>query len=134
MGQKYEWQSLDNVETTAAALQEAASHLVAVALAMRENAMQQALFPWTQRQWDCLDVIITLGSQCESVIPSQVTAKRQNRPSQYEIAKKRSAITVAGRKARGAAPAETTPETTPETKKRGRPTKSAAAKKKKGST
>lgn len=118
MGQKYEWQSLANIETTAAALQEVASQLVHVAMKMRENSMEQALFPWTQRQWDSLDVMITLGSECSLVIPAQVTAKQQNRPSKYEVIKKKSAITVSQRKAR---------QSTREPKRaRGRPKKGQA--------
>ena len=87
---KYEPKSVDVVTSTADSLKKATEQLTQVAFEMQQHHMKQALFPWTQRQWDCLDVIITLANQCLAVLPSQIVAKTQNRPSQYEVMQKRS--------------------------------------------
>ena len=102
MGVKYEWKSSELVTSTAESLKKATEQLTQVALEMQQHGMPEALFPWTQRQWDCLDVIITLASQCHAVLPAQLLAKQQNRPSQYEVMQKKSRRDVAARKARGA--------------------------------
>jgi hypothetical protein len=117
MGVKYEWKSSELVTSTAESLKKATEQLTQVALEMQQHDMPQALFPWTQRQWDCLDVIITLASQCVAVLPAQMVAKAQDRPSQYEVMQKRSRRDVEARKARNSAPAGTPP------KPRGRPRK-----------
>jgi hypothetical protein len=116
MGVKYEWKSSEIVASTAESLKKATEQLTQVALEMQQHGLDEALFPWTQRQWACLDVIITLANQCLAVLPAQVIAKQQERPSQYEIMQKKSRRDVAVRKARnaGAPP-----------KPRGRPKKKA---------
>lgn len=100
MGIKYERRTLIDVETTAEGLQEAASHLVGVASAMREAGMDTALFPWTKRQWDAFDLVAALAAQCAIAIPLQVKAKAQGRPSIYEEAQKKSARDAVSRKKR----------------------------------
>jgi hypothetical protein len=119
---KYESKSIDLVTSTAESLKKATEQLTQVAFEMQQNHLKQALFPWTQRQWDCLDVVLTLANQCVAVLPSQIVAKTQNRPSQYEIMQKRSKRDVAARKLRDAANVD--PNAPP--KKRGRPRKSAS--------
>ncbi|MEI8018050.1 MAG: hypothetical protein WCH39_07595 [Schlesneria sp.] len=114
---KYEVKGVDVVTSTAESLKKATEQLTQVAYEMQQHDLKQALFPWTQRQWDCLDVIITLANQCVAVLPAQIIAKSQNRPSQYEIMQKRSKRDVAARKARNAGVADGPP------KKRGRPRK-----------
>ena len=116
---KYELKSAEVVTSTAESLKKATEQLTQVAFEMQQHNLKQALFPWTQRQWDCLDVVITLANQCIAVLPSQIVAKTQNRPSQYEIMQKRSKRDVAARKLRNAATAD--PNAPP--KKRGRPRK-----------
>ena len=100
MPAKYELTSLELVLTTAESLKKSSEQLVQVATDMQQHGMQQALFPWTQRQWSCLDAIITLTNQCLAVLPSQVTAKTQGRPSHYEITKTRSRKITAEREVR----------------------------------
>ena len=117
MGVKFEWKTVDLVLSTAESLKKATEQLTQVAAEMEEHGMKEALFPWTQRQWDCLDVIITLANQCTAVLPSQLTAKAQNRPSQYEVMQKKSRRDIAARKARLAAGPVEPP------KPRGRPRK-----------
>ena len=103
MAVKYEWKSVELVTSTAESLKKASENLTQVAVEMQQHDMPQALFPWTQRQWDCLDVIVTLAGQCGVVLPAQILAKAQNRPSQYEIMQERSKRDVAARKTRQAA-------------------------------
>ena len=81
---KYERRNVELVTSTAESLKKAVEQLTQVAADMQQHGMKDALFPWTQRQWDCLDVIITLANQCAAVLPTQIVAKAQNRPSQYE--------------------------------------------------
>jgi len=111
---KYERKSVELVISTAESLKKAVEQLTQVAQEMQQNGMEQVLLPWTQRQWDCLDVVITLANQCVAVLPTQIVAKTQNRPSQYESIQKKSQRDIASRTARiaGAAP-----------KPRGRPKK-----------
>jgi hypothetical protein len=118
---KYESKSVDVVVSTAESLKKATEQLAQVAAEMQQHHLKVALFPWTQRQWDCLDVVITLANQCVAVLPTQIVAKAQNRPSQYETMQKRSKRDVAARKVRNAATAD--PNAPP--KKRGRPRKTA---------
>jgi len=118
MGVKYEWKSEEIVLTTAENLKKATELLTQVALEMQQNGMKEALFPWTQRQWDCLDIVLTLAHQCQAVLPAQIAAKKQNRPSQFELAQKKSRRDVAVRKLRNSALPPTPP------KPRGRPRKS----------
>lgn len=118
MGVKYEWKSEEIVISTAEILKKATEQLTQVALEMQQNGLKEALFPWTQRQWDCLDVVVTLAHQCQAVLPAQVIAKKQGRPSQFELAQKKSRRDVAARKVRNSALPATPP------KPRGRPRKS----------
>ncbi|HEY0984085.1 MULTISPECIES: hypothetical protein [unclassified Schlesneria] len=120
---KYESKSAEMVASTAESLKKATEQLTQVAMEMQQHKLTHALFPWTQRQWDCLDVIITMANQCVAVLPAQIVAKNQGRPSQYEIMQKRSKRDVAARKARMAA---TTSATDATPKKRGRPVKKKA--------
>ena len=108
MGVKYEWKSLDLLLSTTESLKKATEQLAQVAVDMQQHGMNEALFPWTQRQWDCLDVLITLTNQCVAVLPSQITAKAQGRESQYEIMQQRSRRDVAVRKVRNAKAAAST--------------------------
>ena len=117
MGVKYEWKTVEIVSSTAESLKKAAEQLTQVVAEMQQHDMKKALFPWTQRQWDCHDVILTLANQCFAVLPAQTLAKAQNRKSQYEIMQERSKRDVAARKTRKAA------EPDAPTKKRGRPKK-----------
>ena len=100
MPTKYEPKSAELVVSTAETLKNVAEQLAQVAAEMEQHGMKEALFPWTQRQWDCLDLIITLSNQCAAVLPSQVVAKQQKRPSQYETMQKKSQRDIAARKAR----------------------------------
>ena len=100
MGIKFEWKTIELVVSTAESLKKATEQLTQVAADMQQNGMKEALFPWTQRQWDCLDVIITLTNQCHAVLPTQIIAKQQGRPSQYEVMQKKSRRDIAARKAR----------------------------------
>ena len=100
MGTKYEWKSVDVITSTAESLKTATEQFVQVAAELQQHGMKEALFPWTQRQWDCLDTIITLANQCVAVLPAQIIAKKQNRPSQYEMMQKKSQRDVAARNAR----------------------------------
>ena len=118
MGVKYEWKTVELITSTAESLKKATEQLTQVAAEMRHHGMTEALFPWTQRQWDCLDVVITLASTCANVLPAQILAKAQNRESQFEIMQKKSRRDVAARKARLEAESPT-PK-----KPRGRPRKS----------
>ncbi len=99
---KYERKSIELVTSTAESLKKAVEQLTQVASDMQKHGMKDALLPWTQRQWDCLDVIVTLANQCVAVLPTQIIAKSQNRPSQYESMQKKSQRDVASRKARDA--------------------------------
>lgn len=117
MGVKFEWKSVDLVVSTAESLKKATEQLTQVAADMQKHGMKEALFPWTQRQWDCLDVIITMASQCSAVLPAQLVAKDQGRPSQYEMMQKKSKRDMAARKARLAAGPQAPP------RPRGRPKK-----------
>jgi hypothetical protein len=117
VGIKYEWKTIEMVSSTAEALKKASEQLTQVAYEMQQHDLRSALFPWTQRQWDCHDVIVTLANQCVAVLPAQILAKAQNRPSQFEIMQMRSQRDIAARKARqGADP--NAPK-----RKRGRPRK-----------
>src|SRR5580698_10376117 len=100
MGVKFEWKTTELVISTAETLKKPTEQLTQVAVDMQQQGMKEALFPWTQRQWDCLDVIITLANQCVAVLPAQLVAKQQGRPSQYEVMQKKSRRDVAARKAR----------------------------------
>lgn len=125
MGKKFELKSAAEVESTAEALGEATASLTKVLMKMRDAKMETAHFPWTQRQWDSLDVIITLASQCEAVIQAQVVAHQQGRPSQFAVIKQRSARDVAKRTERKSA--STAAGEKPAVKKpRGRPRKKTA--------
>lgn len=84
MPAKFEYKNTDLVITTAQTLKKATRQFEQVAADMKKNGMTEALFPWTQRQWECLDVVITLANQCVAVLPSQIDAKAKNRPSVYE--------------------------------------------------
>ncbi len=117
MGVKFEWKNVELVISTAESLKKATEQLTQVAAEMQQHGMKEALFPWTQRQWDCLDVIITLSNQCVAVLPAQLIAKAQGRPSQYEVMQKKSRRDIAARKARIAAGPSAPP------KPRGRPKK-----------
>ena len=108
----YTKQPREIVASTAEALKTASEQLMQVAAAMEASGLEQGYFRWTQRQWDCLDVVTELCSQSVAMMPHQVLAKAQNRPCCYEIIQQRSARDVAARKLR-------TPQTEP--KKRGRP-------------
>lgn len=119
MGIKYEWRTAEVVTSTANSLKRATEQLTQVALDMQRHELKQALFPWTQHQWNCLDVVITMASQCQAVLPTQILARQQNRPSQFEVIQKKSKRDVAARKARQAASGE--PPKPP--KPRGRPRK-----------
>ncbi|WP_010587998.1 hypothetical protein [Schlesneria paludicola] len=119
MGVKYERKSVDLILSTAESLKKATEQFAQVAAEMQHHGMTDALFPWTQRQWDCLDVVITLASTCANVLPAQILAKAQNRESQFEIMQKKSRRDVASRKARLAT------ETPAAKKPRGRPRKDA---------
>ena len=68
MGVKFEWKNVELVISTAESLKKATEQLTQVAAEMQQHGMKEALFPWTQRQWDCLDVIITLSNQCVAVL------------------------------------------------------------------
>jgi hypothetical protein len=85
MPTKFEQRSSQLVVTTAESLKKASEQLTQVALDMQTHGMKEALFPWTQRQWDSFDVIITLASQCLSVLPEQILAKAEKRSSKYEL-------------------------------------------------
>lgn len=98
MPAKFEWKSSDLVVSTAETLKRATEQFAQVAADMQQHGLTEALFPWTQRQWDCLDVVITLANQCIAVLPTQINAKRQGRPSQYEVMQKKSRRDVANRK------------------------------------
>lgn len=86
----YTPKDIDVIVSTADSLKTAAAQLMQVAADMQQAKMKEALFPWTDRQWSCLDVIVTLANQCVAVLPSQIMAKTQNRPSQYELVVKKS--------------------------------------------
>jgi hypothetical protein len=98
----YHWTDAEMVLSTAESLKKAATQLTQVANDMQQNGMSKVLLPWSQRQFDCLDVIVTLAGQCVAVLPTQVMAKKQNRPSQYELMQTKSRRDVAARKARQA--------------------------------
>lgn len=98
----YHWTNSETVISTAEILKKAAEQLTQVALDMQQHKMSKVLLPWSQRQFDCLDVIVTLTGQCVAVLPAQIVAKQQNRPSQYELMQKKSRRDVASRKARNA--------------------------------
>lgn len=100
MGVKYELKNVDLIISTAENLRKASEQLTQVAAEMQQHGLKEALFPWAQRQWDCLDVIVTLANQCSAVLPIQILAKQQNRPSQYELMQKKSRRDMAARKAR----------------------------------
>ncbi len=102
MPAKFEKKSLEIILSTAETLKKVTEQLSQVAADMQQNGMKEALLPWTQRQWDCLDVIITLANQSVAVLPAQIVAKSQNRPSQYEVMQKKSKRDAAARKARQA--------------------------------
>lgn len=117
MPTKYERKSVDLILSTAESLKKATEQFTQIAAEMQQYGMTEAYFPWTQHQWSCVDTIITLASNCVSVLPAQILAKIQNRESQYEIMQKKSRRDVASRKAR----LTTQPQT--EKKPRGRPRK-----------
>ena len=107
---KYERKSVDLILSTAESLKKVTEQFTQVAADMQQHGMTDALFPWTQRQWDCLDVVITLANQCVSHLPSQITAKSQNRQSKYEITVKKSQRDLATRTARKHVPAAEAPK------------------------
>jgi len=116
MGVKYEQRDLDQITSTAESLKKAAEQLTQVAIEMHEHGLADALFPWTKRQFDCLDVIITLASQCQMIIPAQILAKKQGRQSKYEVMQIKSRRDAAAKKRREKTSAEPP-------KPRGRPKK-----------
>ena len=96
----YQKISVEYLGTTLEVLTEIATNLRKVEAEMRENGLDEAYFPWTQRQEDCLEIIKKLARRCDGVLPAQILAKKQNRPSIYEGIKAKSARDMAAREAR----------------------------------
>jgi len=90
VGIKYEWRTGTEVESAADGLAKAASNLVQIAMQMREHKMDRVLLTWAQRHWDAYDLIITAAAACVALMPAQVDAKVQGRPSKYEKSIKQS--------------------------------------------
>ena len=119
MGIKYEWRTLDDVESIIEGLAKATENLTSITTQMRANRMEKVLLAWAQRHWDAYDLITTVAATCASMVPAQVDAKRQNRPSKYEKAIKQSAQDAQTRRTKqGPAELEEPPK-----KPRGRPRK-----------
>ncbi len=90
MGQVFYPISADQVERTVEAVADVAAKLTQVLIKMREAGMEEAMFPWTQRQWVAQDVLATLAEECAAKIQPQVNAFKQGRPSNLEMQKERS--------------------------------------------
>ena len=103
MGIKYEWRTGVEIETAADGLAHAAAYLTGIALQMREHKMDKVLLTWAQRHWDAYDLITTAAASCAALMPAQIDAKKQGRPSKYEKAVKQSqkdAATKAAKKSK----------------------------------
>lgn len=118
MGQIFYKITVDQIEKTIEALTGAIAGMTEAMQKMQDAGMGEAYFPWTERQWQAQDVIVTLGDECKTKIQSQVNAFRQGRPSEYERIKARSKRIVAARNAKLTEPAVKKP--------RGRPRKGTA--------
>lgn len=103
MSVRYAWITSEVVTLAADALKKAAEQFTQVALEMQQNGLEQALFPWNQRQDDCIELVLTLAGQCQVMLPSQILARQQQRPSRLEIVQERSRRDVAARNKRQAA-------------------------------
>lgn len=91
MGHKLTDITLQQVQTTAEALQKAASQLSVAALKLMENNMEEVALPWNKRQWACLDVIVTSVGEVSKSVDQAILAKLQGRPSHQEIVLERRA-------------------------------------------
>lgn len=85
MGHKLTDITLNQVQTTAEALQKSAAQLATAAAKLMENSMEEAPIPWNKRQWDCLDVIVTSVGEVTKAVDQAVLAKIQARPSHQDL-------------------------------------------------
>jgi hypothetical protein len=97
MAFKFERKNVEMIVSTAESLKKVVEQLTQVAADMQTHGMTEAFFPWTKRQWDCLDVIVIMSNHCVTALPSQILAKTQNRPSRYELIKVKSGQRVVQR-------------------------------------
>jgi hypothetical protein len=103
MPRRFERKSVELVTSTAESLKTVTEQFTQVAAIMNEHGMADAMFPWTQHQWDCLDVVINLANQCLAELPAQIAAKSQNRPSKYDAMEAKSSQKAAASTKRKAA-------------------------------
>ena len=99
---RYERVSVEFVGTTAETLAKIAESFIRIENEMRKNGLNDAHFAWSQRQEDCLRIIRELARRCEEMLPAQVLAKIQNRPSIYEAIKMKSSRDMVTRNLRNA--------------------------------
>lgn len=99
---RYERVSVEFVGTTAETLAEIAESFIRIEKQMRQNGLNDAHFAWSQRQEDCLRIIRELARRCEEMLPAQLLAKIQNRPSIYEAIKLKSSRDMVTRELRNA--------------------------------
>lgn len=86
---------------------------------MKQADLQKAYFEWSESHWGAYDKIIGLGQSAVQMVRKQVAAKRENRPSEFELIKNRSRRDATVRKSRQPPSATASPPKT-----RGRPRKS----------
>jgi hypothetical protein len=95
---KYEPQSVANVLGTAESLKKAAEQLTQVAMDMQQHGLNEALFPWTQHQWTCLDIITKLAGQSVADLPVQIAARQQGRLSKFDLLRSKAELRANQRK------------------------------------
>jgi hypothetical protein len=116
MGITYERKSKERITEFAEGLANAAAHLTQVVLQMNTNQMDNAVFTWVQRHTDAYDIVTAAAATCLAMMPKQIEAKKQGRPSIYETRMARSEKEAKAKKSRVTA-------TSSPPKKRGRPKK-----------
>lgn len=92
MGAKLEVVSRDELLTAAESLSKVADAMNQAAIDMQAfGGMTELRLPWSQRQWDAIELIITLGANVATLSPSQFVAHKLKRPSIQEKVMSRSA-------------------------------------------
>ncbi len=74
MGAKLERISRDEIKTAGDALKKVAEAMITAAADMQQFGLEELGLAWSQRQWDCLQIMITLGVNISMNAPGQIIA------------------------------------------------------------
>jgi hypothetical protein len=118
MGYKYDYRTTHEIMATVEDLRKAVDKLNNLVDKMNAHSMEKALFPWVKATFDAIETVTKLPGLSDIMLDAQISAKRDNRASSFEEAKRKSARDTLRRKTKGSASAEPP-------KPRGRPRKKA---------